>query len=75
MKTTAHPDTIMTAKEFVALRRLLGWTLEKTAHECGVNLNTVARWAMGTRTRIPPSSARLLRILAGREAKRLKISA
>ena len=75
MKTERHPDTEMTAKEFVALRRTLGWTLERVAMECGVHLNTVARWAMGTRARIPPSSARLLRMLAGRESKRLKVSA
>jgi len=61
----------MTADEFSAIRQRLKLTQAELAVRLGVSRVTVARWESGLRT-ISEPVARLLRLLAKPEAKRLR---
>ena len=62
-----HPDGVVLQARparpghFPALRRELGWSIERTAEAMGVSVRTVWRWQQGGV--MPGPAARLLRLL------------
>jgi transcriptional regulator with XRE-family HTH domain len=52
------------------LRKRLGWTQEKLAHEVGVARNSVARWERGEMAISEPAARLIQRIADDRKVKR-----
>jgi transcriptional regulator with XRE-family HTH domain len=59
----------MKAEQLRRLRRKLGWTQEKLAHEVGVARNSVARWERGEMAISEPAARLIQRIADDRKVE------